>query len=63
TPTAESDGRIIYTVGEGDSCIRIALLNNIDENQLRAMNPELDKNCTVIAGQRLMIGVGGPASE
>lgn len=63
TPTAEADGRIIYTVGEGDSCIRITLLNNIDENQLRAMNPELDENCTVIPGQRLTIGVGGPATE
>ena len=62
TPTAGADGRIIYTVGEGDSCQKIWLLHNIDENQLRALNPELDEGCTVIVGQRLMIGVGGPAA-
>ncbi|MCP4141689.1 MAG: LysM peptidoglycan-binding domain-containing protein [Chloroflexi bacterium] len=63
TPTAGPDGRIIYTVRDGDSCQRIALLHNVDLNQLRSLNPELDENCTVILGQKLMIGVGGPASE
>lgn len=63
TPTAQADGRIIYIAKDGDTCIRIGLLHNIDENQLRGMNPELDDNCTVILGQQLMIGVGGPASE
>lgn len=62
TPTAGADGRIIYTVREGDSCQRIWLTHQIDENQLRALNPELDENCTVIPGQKLMIGVGGPAA-
>ncbi len=62
TPTPGSDGRIIYTVREGDSCQRIWLLHNIDENQLRSLNPELDQNCTVVVGQKLMIGVGGPAA-
>jgi len=63
TPTAQPDGRIIYTVRDGDNCIRITLLNGIDENQLRSMNPDLDENCTVVVGQQLMIGVGGPAAE
>ena len=62
TPTAGADGRIIYTVREGDSCQKIWLIHNIDENQLRSLNPELDEGCTVIIGQRLMIGVGGPAA-
>jgi hypothetical protein len=62
TPTAGPDGRIIYTVREGDNCQRIALLHNVDINQLRSLNPELDENCTVVLGQKLMIGVGGPAS-
>lgn len=61
TPTAGPDGRIIYTVREGDNCTRIELLHNIDNNQLRALNPELDENCTVVLGQKLMIGIGGPA--
>ena len=62
TPTAGPDGRIIYTVREGDNCQRIALLHDVDINQLRSLNPELDENCTVVLGQKLMIGVGGPAS-
>jgi hypothetical protein len=62
TPTAGADGRIIYTVQESDSCQKIWLLHNIDGNQLRALNPELDEDCTVRVGQQLMIGVGGPAA-
>lgn len=62
TPTAGPDGRIIYTVREGDSCQRISLLHNIDINQLRSLNPELDDDCTVRLGQKLMIGIGGPAA-
>ncbi|MBT3338454.1 MAG: LysM peptidoglycan-binding domain-containing protein [Anaerolineae bacterium] len=62
TPTPGPDGRIIYTVREGDNCQRIWLLHNIDENQLRGLNPELDENCTVVIGQKIMIGVGGPAA-
>ncbi len=63
TPTAGPDGRIIYIVGEGDSCQRIAILHNITVNQLRSLNPALDDNeCVVVIGQELMIGVGGPAN-
>ncbi len=63
TPTAGPDGRIIYTVKEGDSCLRISLLHNIDINQLLSLNPSLDsENCIVIIGSELMIGVGGPAN-
>ncbi len=62
TPTPGPDGRIIYTVREGDNCQRIWLLHNIDENQLRALNPDLDEDCTVVVGQKVMIGIGGPAA-
>lgn len=63
TPTAGPDGRIIYIVREGDSCQRIAILHNISINQLRSLNPALDDDeCTVIVGQKLMIGIGGPAN-
>ena len=62
TPTPGPDGRIIYTVREGDSCQRIALLHGIDINQLRSMNPELGDDCVVIIGQKIMVGVGGPAN-
>ena len=64
TPTAGPDGRIIYTVSQGDSCQRIATLHNININQLRSLNPVLDDDeCTVVIGQKLMVGVGGPAGE
>ena len=56
TPTAGSDGRILYTVQQGDSCISISLKNQISEDQLRSLN-NLDTNCTVIAGQKLLLGI------
>ncbi len=62
TPTPGPDGRIIYTVREGDSCQRIALLHGIDINQLRALNPALDEDCIVVIGQKIMVGIGGPAN-
>lgn len=63
TPTPEPDGRIIYVAREGDTCSKIGYLHNIDVNQLRGLNPDLDDDCIVIAGQRLMIGIGGPGAE
>ena len=63
TPTPGPDGRIIYTVRDGDSCQRITLLHDIDLNQLRALNPALDDDCIVIVGQKLMMGMGGPANQ
>ncbi len=62
TPTPGPDGRIIYIVRQGDNCLRVALLHNITVDQLRSYNPFLDENCTLIIGQELMVGLGGPAS-
>ena len=62
TPTAGPDGRIMYTVREGDTCNLIALLHNIEVNQLRSLNPTLGDDCIVISGQQVMVGVGGPAN-
>ncbi len=62
TPTAGADGRIIYIVQAGDTCIRVALLNGISVEQLRVFNSKLDANCTLIAGQELLIGLVGPAA-
>lgn len=57
TPTAGPDGRIIYIVQTGDSCIRVASLNGISEQQLRTLNTTLDENCSLIEGQELLIGI------
>ncbi len=57
TPTAEPDGRIMYTVKEGDTCISISLLNNIPMDQLRKLNDIQGADCPVILGQKLLLGV------
>ena len=63
SPTPGADGRIIYIVQAGDSCFRIQALYGITVDQLRGLNPQLDENCTLIVGNELMLGVGGPAAQ
>jgi LysM repeat protein len=63
SPTAGADGRIIYIVQAGDSCFRIEALYGITVDQLRGLNPQVDENCTLIVGNELMLGVGGPAAQ
>lgn len=63
TPTAGADGRIVYVVQPGDNCIRVAALNSITVDQLRQLNSRLDENCTLVAGQELLIGVVSLATE
>lgn len=63
SPTPGADGRIIYIVQAGDSCFRIQALYGITVDQLRGLNPQLDENCTLIEGNELMLGVGGPAAQ
>jgi hypothetical protein len=60
SPTPGPDGRIIYIVQAGDTCTQISLLYGVSIEYIRTTNL-LDENCTLTAGQRLMIGVGGPA--
>ncbi len=68
TPTAQPDGRIIYTVKAGDSCISIALLNNISEDDLRLLNDLSGDACSFLRiGRELILGMAetdtGPAPE
>ena len=57
TPTAGADGRILYVVQPGDTCIRVAFLNGISVEQLRQLNSKLDENCTLVEGQELLVGI------
>jgi hypothetical protein len=57
TPTAGPDGRIIYIVQPGETCIRVAAINAITVDQLRQLNSRLDENCTLVEGQELLIGI------
>lgn len=57
TATPGPDGRILYTVVAGDSCLQVAFLHGITVQQLRQFNTRLDENCTLTVGQQLIVGV------
>lgn len=57
TATPGPDGRILYTVVEGDSCLQVALLHGITVPQLRQMNARLDQDCSLTVGQQLVVGL------
>lgn len=58
TPTAQPDGRILYTIKAGDTCISISLLNNITEDQLRLLNNLTGDACLFLReGSQLLIGM------
>ncbi len=68
TATPMPDGRILYTVQDGDTCSGVALKHGISVQQLRQFNSRLDENCTLPIGQQLIVGLailnaptGGPA--
>ncbi len=55
TPTPLPDGRIIYNVQPGDTCLRVYLLTGVTVDQIEKLN-NLDANCTITAGQKLLLG-------
>jgi hypothetical protein len=57
SPTPGPDGRIIYIVKAGETCTEISLLYGVSVEFIRTTNL-LDQNCTLRAGQALMIGIG-----
>jgi hypothetical protein len=60
TPTPGADGRIVYVVQQGDSCLRIFLLTGVSMEYLRQTN-HLNENCDIVTGQQLVLGIGAPA--
>jgi LysM repeat protein len=56
TPTALPDGRVIYKVQPGDSCLRIELLTGVKVEQLRSLN-KLDAGCSIQPNQELLLTV------
>ena len=63
TNTPLPDGRILYKVQSGDTCIKIGLLNNISVEQLRQLNTNINSDCSNLqAGTLLLVGTGGPAA-
>ena len=61
TPTPNSDGQIVYTVQEGDSCTRISLLTFASIDQIIALNG-LDQECNLTPGQQLVLATVAPAT-
>lgn len=59
TPTALPDGRVVYIVQEGDTCLRIQLLTGVTIEQLRTLN-RLDQECTILPGKELLLAVITP---
>ncbi len=57
TPTAGTDGRIIYIVKQNDTCISISLLNNVPLDTLRQLNKIEGTNCLLLVGQTILLGV------
>lgn len=57
TATPGADGRILYTVVDGDNCGQVALLHGITVAQLRLLNTRLDQDCNLTVGQQLVVGV------
>jgi len=62
TPTPQADGRIIYIVKENDTCISIALLMGILEQELRELNNlevvgDVDDCDLLWVGQELLVGI------
>lgn len=60
TATPGPDGRILYTVVEGDNCSIVAFNHGITVPQLRALNTRLDENCTLTVGQQIVVGLAQP---
>ncbi len=61
TATPGPDGRILYTVVEGDNCGQVALIHGITVAQLRQLNARLDQDCSLTVGQQLVVGVAAAA--
>jgi hypothetical protein len=59
TPTAQPDGRVIYRVQPGDSCLRIELLTGTKVEEIISLN-RLDPNCTISPDQELILLVVVP---
>lgn len=57
TPTPDANGRIIYIVQAGETCISVALKNSISLDDLRLLNDLSGTECTIREGQELLLGI------
>lgn len=62
TPTPDADGRIMYFVKAGDTCISISLLTGVPLDDLRLLNDLTGEECLVYEGQQLLLGIASEPS-
>jgi hypothetical protein len=62
TPTPGQDGRILYTVQDGDTWFRIAAVSGLTLNELLQLNNASSEDI-IVPGQVILLGFGGPALE
>jgi hypothetical protein len=60
TPTPGPDGKILYIVQPNDTCWRISAITGVKMETIRELN-NLDVNCTIMPGDKLLIGYAGPS--
>ncbi len=60
TPTPGPDGKILYIVQPQDTCWRISAITGVKLDTIRELN-NLDINCTIMPGDKLLIGYAGPS--
>ena len=56
TPTPDADGRIVYIVKPGETCLSISLLTGVSLADLRALN-NLSEECLLRENQELLLAV------
>jgi hypothetical protein len=61
TPTPNSDGQIIYTVQEGETCTVIFLKTGVSIEEISTLN-NLGADCEIYADQPLILGTVAPAT-
>lgn len=54
TATPNADGQILYTVQEGDTCIRVFLLTGVSVDDIIALN-DLGPDCDIFSSQQLLL--------
>ena len=57
TPTAMPDGRILYIVKAGDTCLSISLQTSVSLDQLRTLNNIKGDDCPLRENQELLLGL------
>ena len=59
TPTPDANGRIIYIVKPGETCLSISLLTGVPLEQIRNLN-SLGEDCLLRENQELLLAVATP---